>query len=95
MRALGYITACWAIVMALSPLLQVRRMLVARSAASVSVSYFGLLCIGFGLWLAYGIAKDDLVLVVPNSAACVVGVTTIAVALHFGRSRSAKASTGG
>lgn len=90
MRALGYVTACWAVVMALAPLLQVRRMLVTRSSASVSVGYFGLLCIGFALWVAYGISEHNLVLIVPNSVACVVGTTTIAIARHFSRLREAE-----
>jgi uncharacterized protein with PQ loop repeat len=51
----------------------------------ISVGYFALLCIGFALWIVYGISKGNLVLIVPNSAAFVVAAVTIAIALHFRR----------
>lgn len=83
MELLGAVTAGWAILMALSPILQIRRMLGSRSSASVSVGYFGLLCVGFALWVAYGATERSAVLVAPNSAALVVGLVTIAVALRL------------
>lgn len=95
MRALGYVTACWGVVMALSPLLQVRRMFVTRSSESVSVGYFSLLCIGFTLWVAYGISEHNLVLIVPNSASWLVGTSTIVIARRFGRGRAHEAAEAG
>jgi uncharacterized protein with PQ loop repeat len=77
---LGVSTAAWGLVMALSPLLQVRRMVRRRSSEDVSVGFFAVLLPGFVLWLAYGVARDDPVLIVPNVVALVVGVSTIAVA---------------
>lgn len=85
MSVLGVVTAAWAGVMALSPLLQIRTMLRERSSRSVSVGYFGVLCAGFCLWVAYGLTRHDPVLVLPNGAALVVGVTTIAIALSLRR----------
>ena len=85
MEALGLVTAGYALVMAASPLLQVRKMMVLRSSGSVSVGYFALLSIGFALWIAYGVSKRNAVIIVPNGAAFVVAMTTIAVARRFRR----------
>lgn len=85
MHVLASVTAAWAVVMALAPVLQVRRMLATRSARSVSVGYFGLLAVGFALWIAYGASVHNLVLVVPNSVAFVVNAATIGIALHYRR----------
>lgn len=82
---LALIAASWGVFMALSPLLQIRRMLERRSSQDVSVSYFLVLLVGFGLWVAYGIALGNVALVVPNSVALLIGSATIIVALHFRR----------
>jgi uncharacterized protein with PQ loop repeat len=77
---LGISAATWGLVMALSPLLQVRQMWRRKSAEDVSVGFFVVLLPGFGLWIAYGAARSDLALVVPNVVALLVGASTIAVA---------------
>ena len=77
---LAFIAASWGVVMALSPLLQIRRMLERRSSQDVSVSYFLVLLVGFGLWVAYGIALGNVALIVPNSVALLIGSATILVA---------------
>jgi uncharacterized protein with PQ loop repeat len=84
------LAASWGILMALAPLLQVRRMLERRSSADVSVTYLGVLIVGFVLWIAYGIALGNVALIVPNSVALAVGLLTVAIAWHFrnGRPRS-------
>ena len=79
--ALGITAASWAVVMAFSPLLQIREILRRRSSQGISVAYFAVLLVGFGLWVSYGIASDDLPLVVPNCVAFLVMGCTIAVAL--------------
>lgn len=82
---LAFAAAIWAIAMALSPVLQIRRILDQQSSGgvSVSVSYFAVLLIGFALWVAYGIAAANLTLIVPNAVAAIVGVATIGVALRY------------
>jgi MtN3 and saliva related transmembrane protein len=85
---LAPVTAAWAVVMALAPVLQVRRMIATGSARSVSVGYFALLAVGFGLWIAYGAADRNMVLVVPNAVALAVDGATISVALHYRRVRT-------
>jgi MtN3 and saliva related transmembrane protein len=80
--ALGITAASWAVVMALSPILQIREIVRRRSSDGISVGYFAVLLVGFALWTSYGIASHDLPLIVPNSAAFLVMACTIAVALH-------------
>ncbi|CAN5560003.1 hypothetical protein BH20ACT23_BH20ACT23_30040 [soil metagenome] len=80
---LGIGAATWGIVMALSPVLQIRRILNRRSSEDVSIGYFLVLLGGFALWLAYGISIGNLVLIVPNSVAFCVGVATIVIARRY------------
>ena len=81
--ALAVTTASWAILMGLSPILQIRAIRRARTSEGVSVGYFTVLLIGFGLWLAYGVSLGNPALIVPNSVALLVCATTIAVALRY------------
>jgi uncharacterized protein with PQ loop repeat len=76
---LGIAAAGWGAIMALSPILQIRRIVVRRSSADVSLAYLAVLQLGFGLWVAYGMALGNPVLVVPNSMASVAGALTIYV----------------
>jgi uncharacterized protein with PQ loop repeat len=71
--------------MALSPLLQVREIRRRRSSEGISIGYFTVLLVGFALWAAYGLARTDVPLVVPNCVALVVTTLTIAVALRLRR----------
>ena len=82
---LGFAAASFGVVMAVSPALQIRRMLERRSSADVSLAYLAVLEVGFLLWLAYGLALPNLAIVVPNTVAFVVGLSTILVALRFRR----------
>jgi MtN3 and saliva related transmembrane protein len=77
--------AAWGVVMAVSPVLQVRRMLLTRSAEDVSTGYFLLLIPGFLLWVAYGIASGDLFLAIPNAIAAIVAVALLGVAITLRR----------
>lgn len=81
--ALGVVAASWGVVMALSPTLQIRRILRRRSSADVSVGYLSILVVGFLLWMGYGAVLGNPILIVPNSLAFLVGVATILVALRF------------
>jgi MtN3 and saliva related transmembrane protein len=80
---LALIAATWAIAMALSPVLQIRRIVELKSSHGVSIGYFGVLLIGFVLWLAYGVAAGNYALIVPNAAAAIVTVVTITVAMRY------------
>ena len=81
--ALAITAATFGVLMAVSPLLQIRRMLQTRSSADVSLGYLWVLEIGFGLWMAYGLSLGNLAIVIPNSVAVTVGLATILVARHF------------
>ena len=80
---LAIAAATWGVAMALSPLLQIRAILVERSSRAVSVVYQQVLLVGFVLWLAYGLSIDNLAIIVPNVIATLVSAATIAVALRF------------
>ena len=80
---LAFVAAAWAIAMALGPVLQIRRIVDQQSSRGVSISFFVVLLIGFGLWVAYGIAAANLALIVPNVVAGIVMATTIGVALRY------------
>jgi MtN3 and saliva related transmembrane protein len=80
---LGVTAAAWGILMAISPGLQIRKMLLHRSSREVSIAYFWVLLVGFTLWVAYGVSIANWFLVVPNSVAFMVCATTIAVALRY------------
>lgn len=81
--ALGITAATYGVLMAVSPLLQIRRMFQTRSSADVSLGYLCVLEVGFGLWVAYGISLPNLAIVIPNCFALSVGLATILVARHF------------
>jgi MtN3 and saliva related transmembrane protein len=76
--------ATWAIAMALGPVLQIRKITQLGTSRGVSVPYFVVLLVGFGLWFAYGVAAGNLALIVPNALAAVVAVATIVTALRYG-----------
>jgi MtN3 and saliva related transmembrane protein len=80
---LAVAAASWAVLMALSPLLQIRAVVRRGSSREVSIGYFAVLLVGFGLWLAYGCALGNLALIVPNIIAIVVCGGTIGVAIRY------------
>jgi uncharacterized protein with PQ loop repeat len=84
---LGIVAASWGVLMALSPLLQIRRMLERRSSADVSLTYLAVLQVGFVLWVAYGISLGNPALIVPNSVALAIGLVTMAIAWTFRHGR--------
>ena len=55
MIVLAATAAAWGILMAISPGLQIRKMLLHRSSREVSIAYFWVLLVGFTLWVAYGL----------------------------------------
>ena len=81
--ALGFVAASWGVLMALSPILQIRRILAYRSSREVSIGYLTVIVIGFTLWIAYGVALENLALIVPISLALIFGLATIAFAFRF------------
>ena len=84
---LGFVAAGWGVIMALSPVMQIRRMMRLRSSRDVSIGYLLVIVVGFAIWIAYGIAIRNPALVVPNTLAFIVGIGTIAVALYLRKPR--------
>jgi len=72
--------SAYGVLMGLSPVLQIRRMIREKSSRDVSVGYFLVLLAGFSLWVAYGSAAGNMVLVVPNAVALGVGIVLVIVA---------------
>ena len=89
---LGVCAGTWGVVMAVAPGMQLRKMLRTRNSSDVSLSFFALLLPGYVLWVAYGIARGDLVLIIPNFVAFCVAIATMIVARHFRGSAGASAS---
>ena len=87
---LAVAAAAWGVLMGVSPVLQIRRMVRRRSSRDVSIGYFSILLVGFGLWISYGIAARNLALIVPNAVALLIGVSTIAIALRLRRQVSGR-----
>jgi len=83
--ALAFAAAGWGIAMAVSPILQIRKIVQHRSSRGVSLGYMTVLFVGFLLWLAYGISIENWALIVPNVVAAIVIAATMAVALHYRR----------
>jgi MtN3 and saliva related transmembrane protein len=79
-EALGAAAAAWGVLMAISPLLQIRRMLARRSSGDVSITYLLVLEFGFFLWIGYGIALGNQFIIYPNGVAAVIGALTMLVA---------------
>jgi uncharacterized protein with PQ loop repeat len=80
---LAVAAATWAIAMALSPVFQIRKITQLGSSRGISITYFVVLFVGFGLWLAYGLAADNMALVVPNTVSAAVAAATIATAIRY------------
>jgi uncharacterized protein with PQ loop repeat len=82
-NALAVVAATWAVLMALGPMLQIRAIVRRRSSRGVSIAYFGILLVGFVLWVAYGVASGTVALVVPNAVAFLAALATVVVALRY------------
>ena len=82
---LGIAAATWGVVMAIAPGLQIRRMIIRRSSADLSLGYFAVLLPGFLLWIGYGWTSADWPLVIPNAIALTIGIVTVVVGLLLRR----------
>lgn len=80
---LGVVAAAWGVLMAVSPLLQIRRMIARRSSGDVSIAYLLVLEFGFLLWIGYGLALGNPFIALPNSVAAIVGAATMLVAWTY------------
>ena len=81
--ALAFVASSYGVVMAISPMLQIRAIMRTRTSAGVSAGYQRVLLVGFLLWLAYGVASDNWAIIIPNVVAAIVSVITIVVTLRY------------
>jgi len=82
------------LLMAISPVLQIRRMRRTRSSNDISLLYLTLLCGGFTVWLAYGYTIGNPAMLISNTASLTFMVITIAVALAYRRGGAKRAAAG-
>ena len=80
---LAAMAASWGVLMAVSPLLQIRRILERRSSADISIGYLVVLQIGFSLWMAYGVALGNLALAIPNTTTFAIGVVRMLTTVRY------------
>ena len=63
---------------------QVTKIWKTRSAKDVSRRMFATFCVGVALWLAYGIAKGDLPMIVWNSVSLALALCILGMKLRLG-----------
>jgi MtN3 and saliva related transmembrane protein len=80
---LAFVASSYGVLMAISPMLQIRAILRSRDSTSVSAGYQRVLLVGFLLWLAYGIASDNWAIIVPNIVAAIVSLATIVITMRY------------
>lgn len=80
------------IVMAVAPILQIRRMRRTRSSNDVSLLWLAMLDVGFVVWVSYGWSITNWALVVSNAASFLVMTITIVTALTFRRGGARRAA---
>ena len=73
------------LLMAASPVLQIRRMLATHSSADFSIGYMLVLIAGFGIWVSYGFAIGNPVLILTNTASLTFGLVTVLIAARLRR----------
>ena len=73
------------LLMAASPILQIRQMLATRSSHDFSIPYMLVLIAGFAIWVSYGLAIENPVLILTNTASLVIGLATVVIAARLRR----------
>jgi MtN3 and saliva related transmembrane protein len=81
--AFAFVASSYGVVMAVSPMLQIRAILRSRDSSSVSAGYQRVLLVGFVLWLSYGVASDNWAIIVPNVVAAIVSLATIVITMRY------------
>jgi len=93
-EVLAIVATMAGLLMAVSPVLQVRRMFRTRSSNDVSLLYLSMLCGGFVAWLAYGYSLGNPAMIISNTASLGFMAFTILVALRFRRAGAKRAAAG-
>jgi MtN3 and saliva related transmembrane protein len=83
--ALAIAATSWGLVMALSPLLQIRVIVKRRDPRGTSPTWCLILLVGYTLWGAYGFASGEVPLMIANTVSFVVGTALLATILVLRR----------
>ena len=92
---LAVAASSFGIVMGASPLLQIRKMLGARSSREISIGYFAILAFGSTLWGSYAVTIHNTAVFIPNVVAGITAVATITVAVSLRRVKGGRARQAG
>lgn len=79
----GPIAAASGVFMALSPLLQTRRIRALGDSSEVSAGVFGMMRVNATIWLTYGLAAANVVIVIPNLVALATTTVTLVTIKRF------------
>jgi uncharacterized protein with PQ loop repeat len=82
---LAVLATGYGILMAISPVLQIRRMQATGSSADLSIGYLAVLQPGFILWICYGLSIGNPALVISNTVALCFGLLTMVLAVRLRR----------
>ncbi|HMJ04598.1 MAG TPA: SemiSWEET family transporter [Conexibacter sp.] len=75
----GPVAAAMGVLMALSPLLQARRIRIVHDSSEVSSGVFIVMRVNASAWLLYGFATANVILIVPNLVALITTTATLFV----------------
>jgi MtN3 and saliva related transmembrane protein len=62
---------------------QVRKIWKTKSAEDVSLLMFAAFCVGVSLWIAYGVMKGEVAIIVTNAVTLVFGAAIVWMKLKF------------
>lgn len=80
---LAVVATTFGVLMAISPLLQIRRIRAERTSRGVSTTQLAILVAGFAIWLSYGLAAASWPLIISNAVAVVAHSFWLATAHRF------------
>lgn len=67
---------------------QLLKLLKEKKAQDVPMVMLSVLLCGLGLWIYYGLMKQDLIIVISNSVAAAINITTVVTTLIYKKSNS-------
>lgn len=68
---------------AVSSLPQLFKLWKEKKAENVSLGMFAVLVLGLGVWVLYGIRKEDWIIIIANSFSFLVNLTTFILSLRY------------
>jgi uncharacterized protein with PQ loop repeat len=81
----GPLASFMGVLMSLAPIFQIRRVLERQHSDDVSIAMPVVIALGAATWIAYGIAADDIYLIVPNVVGVIVNLTSVLVVHRYRR----------